>query len=72
MRRNDMNPLDPELYKMILIKKVWNIHDVPLYTGIPVGSLYNMTHQERIPHRKKGNRLFFIAKEIMNWIEEGE
>lgn len=56
----------------IFEKKIWKINDVAEYTGFSVGTLYNMTSRNLIPHRKKRGRLFFLPFEIQNWIEEGD
>jgi len=56
----------------IFEKKIWKINDVSKYTGFSVGTLYNMTSRNLIPHRKKRGRLFFLPFEIQNWIEEGD
>lgn len=52
--------------------RIWRIHDVAKLTGYSVGTLYNLTSQNLIPHRKKRGKLFFIPFEIQNWIEEGD
>jgi predicted DNA-binding transcriptional regulator AlpA len=50
----------------------WKIEDVAEFTGFSIGTLYNLTSKNLIPHRKKRGRLFFIPLEIQNWIDEGE
>jgi predicted DNA-binding transcriptional regulator AlpA len=52
--------------------QIWQIEDVAKFTGYTVGTLYNLTSQNLIPHRKKRGKLFFVPFEILNWIEEGE
>lgn len=52
--------------------QIWKIEDVAKFTGYSVGTLYNLTSQELIPHRKKRGKLFFVPFEILNWIDEGE
>ncbi len=51
---------------------LWKIEDVAAYTGYSVGTLYNLTSRNLIPHRKKRGKLFFIPLEIQNWIDEGD
>jgi predicted DNA-binding transcriptional regulator AlpA len=48
------------------------IEDVSKYTGYSVGTLYNLTSKNLIPHRKKRGKLYFVPLEIQNWIEEGD
>ncbi len=53
------------------IQPLWGIEEVSRHTGYAVGTLYNLTSKNVIPHRRKRGRLFFIPTEIQNWIEEG-
>lgn len=34
-------------------KRICTINDVSLFTGYSIGTLYNLTSQDLIPHRKK-------------------
>ena len=54
----------------IFENRIWRIDDVAKYTGYSVGTVYNLTSQNLIPHKKKRGRIFFIPLEIQNWIEE--
>lgn len=49
-----------------------SIHDVAACTGYSIGTLYNLTSRNLIPHRKKRGKLYFVPLEIQNWIEEGD
>ncbi|MFN8790069.1 MAG: helix-turn-helix domain-containing protein [Bdellovibrionales bacterium] len=51
---------------------VWQVGDVAKLTGYSVGTLYNLTSKNLIPHRKKRGKLYFIPVEIQNWIDEGD
>lgn len=53
-------------------KRIWSIEDASNYSGYAVGTLYNLTSKDLIPHRKKRGKLYFIPHEIQNWIEEGD
>jgi len=53
-------------------KKIWTIFDAAAFTGYSVGTLYNLTSKDLIPHRKKRGKLYFLPFEIQNWIEEGD
>ena len=52
--------------------KICKIEDVSKLTGYSIGTLYNLTSKNLIPHRKKRGRLFFVPTEILNWIDEGD
>lgn len=58
--------------KTFFEKRICTIKDVSLFTGYSIGTLYNLTSQDLIPHRKKRGRLFFVPAEILNWIDEGD
>lgn len=59
-------------HKQLFNKLIWSIEDVSLFTGLSLGTLYNKTSKGKIPHKKRGNRLYFNPHEILNWIEEGD
>lgn len=52
--------------------QIWKIEDVAKRLGYSVGTLYNLTSKNLIPHRKKRGKLYFDPSEIQNWIEEGD
>jgi hypothetical protein len=35
-------------------------------------TLYGMVSRRKILHRKRGNRLYFIKSELLDWMEEGK
>lgn len=65
------NPLYVD-HKLLFNKKIWSIEDVTLLTRLSRGTVYNKTSKGKIPYRKRGNRLYFIPQDILNWIEEGD
>lgn len=40
-------------------------------TGLSKPRLYALVSERSIPHKKKGNRLFFDREELVAWIGEG-
>lgn len=52
-------------------KLIWNVDEVAEAISVSKGHVYNLVSQRRIPHEKKGKRLYFIPSEILNWIKEG-
>ncbi len=60
-----------EMSSKFFENQIWQIEDVAKFTGYSVGTLYNLTSQDLIPHRKKRGKLFFVPFEILNWIDEG-
>lgn len=34
-------------------------------------SIYGLVSRREIPHNKKGNRLYFLKSELLQWMQEG-
>lgn len=64
--------LNREMGLPLFENRIWRIEDVARYTGYSIGTLYNLTSKNLIPHRKKRGKLYFVPLEIHNWIEEGD
>ena len=45
--------------------------DVADYIKLTVSSVYGLVHHNKIPHCKKGKKLYFIKSDIDKWILEG-
>ena len=41
-------------------------------TGLSTHSIYRLVCERKIPHSKKGGRLYFSRKALRHWISEGE
>ncbi|MDP7321692.1 MAG: helix-turn-helix domain-containing protein [Bacteriovoracaceae bacterium] len=52
-------------------KRIWRINDVALFLQCTVGTIYNKTSKDEIPHIKKGNTLYFRPEAIESWVMEG-
>jgi excisionase family DNA binding protein len=51
--------------------QIWRVDDVAEYLGVTPGHIYNLCHRREIPFVKKGKLLYFIHKEIENWVLQG-
>lgn len=40
-------------------------------TGLAKGTVYNLVAERKIPHYKRGKRIYFSRQELQNWIKEG-
>lgn len=49
-------------------KEVLNIDEAMLYTGLPKATMYELTRERRIPHSKRGKRLYFAKNELAAWL----
>ena len=50
---------------------IMNVEQVSEFLNIAIATVYDKTSRNLIPHKKKGNKLYFIRKEIEQWILEG-
>jgi excisionase family DNA binding protein len=40
-------------------------------TGLSAHSIYRLVCERKIPHSKRGNRLYFSRKHLQQWLEAG-
>ena len=53
-------------------KRYLTLKEAAIYTGYPVGSLYQWCSQRKIPHINKHRRLRFDRLKLDEWLREGE
>ena len=41
------------------------------FIGEKRSTMYSLTSERRIPYRKRGNKLYFFKKELVEWIQSG-
>ena len=41
------------------------------FIGKKQSTMYSLTSERRIPFRKRGNKLYFFKKELIEWIQSG-
>ena len=41
------------------------------FIGKKRSTMYSLTSERRIPYRKRGNKLYFFKKELVDWIQSG-
>ena len=49
---------------------IWTIEQVAAFLECSVGTIYNKVSKGKIPFKKRG-KLYFIPKEILDWLNEG-
>lgn len=54
------------------LPEIMTVEDVAAMLCKSVSTIYTMTSEKRIPHHKRGNKLYFFVDEIIGWIEQGE
>jgi len=50
-------------------KRLFNVHQAAAYTGLAVGTLYNLVSRREIRFVKLGRKLLFDHKDLDAWIE---
>lgn len=51
--------------------KILRIEQVADTLGFSKDHVYRLVSQKKIPFRKKGKTLFFMSKEIFDWVDQG-
>lgn len=41
-------------------------------TGLAKSTIYSLVSERKIPHSKKGKRLYFSAQELLDWLRSGK
>lgn len=54
------------------MEKLLTIDQVAELLQIPKGSIYNLVHEDRIPHLKIGGRLRFQESSLQDWLKKYE
>lgn len=57
-----------ERVALLSVKSALDINDASVLTGMTVQSLYRMTSEKRIPHYKRGTRLYFKKEDLEAWM----
>lgn len=55
----------------VIVKEVLRIKEVADLINMSEGHIYNLCAKNEIPFIRKGRTLYFIKKEIENWLLEG-
>lgn len=54
-----------------LTKDIGGVEVAVEETGLSTHSIYRLASERKIPHSKKGGRLYFSRKTLRKWIDEG-
>ncbi len=49
-----------------------NVEQASDFLNLAMATIYDKTSKNMIPHKKKGNKLYFIRAELEKWILEGD
>ena len=53
-------------------KKIWTVSEVAVFLDRSVGTIYNLVNQGKLPHYKRGKRLYFNPRLILSYVQEGD
>ena len=53
-------------------QELLNVKQAAAYLHIQVATLYEKTCKRRIPHFKKGKKLYFRMEDLEKWLKEGK
>lgn len=53
-------------------KDYLTVNELSLLIGRTPGAIRNLVLRRRIPYRKPGGRLLFLAEEIFQWIDQAK
>jgi excisionase family DNA binding protein len=50
---------------------ILNVSEAAVFLKLQISTLYEKTATRLIPHFKRGNRLYFLRKDLEEWLHEG-
>lgn len=59
-----------ETLTRISAKTILDVLEASTFTSLSVGRIYRLTSERKIPHYKRGNRLYFRKTELEEWLLE--
>ena len=57
---------------MYKTRSILVVDEVLVLTGLSKSSVYKLTSSRKIPHYKKGKRLIFDRREILEWLKSNK
>lgn len=51
---------------------ILSANEAAQFIGVSLPTLYGLTSARKIPHNKRGKRLYFDRQELVAWIREGK
>lgn len=49
----------------------FDVKGIAEFLGMKPSGIYGLVHKRKIPHIKKGKRLYFFKSEILEWLRNG-
>lgn len=54
------------------VETILSAEQAAQFIGVSLATLYGLTSARKIPHNKRGKRLYFDRQELINWIRAGK
>ena len=54
------------------VETILSAEQAAQFIGVSLPTLYGLTSARKIPHNKRGKRLYFDRQELISWIREGK
>lgn len=54
------------------LPEIMDIQEAAKFLKLEVNTLYEKTSKRLIPHFKKGNKLYFVPSELLQWVMDGK
>jgi excisionase family DNA binding protein len=51
---------------------ILSANEAAQFIGVSLATLYGLTSARKIPHNKRGKRLYFDRQELISWVREGK
>lgn len=48
------------------------IHEACAFLSLAPQTIYGLTSRKKIPHYKSGKKIYFIKKELIEWLNQGK
>jgi len=52
-------------------KEHYDVKGIAEFLGMKPSGIYGLVHKRKIPHIKKGKRLYFFKSKILEWLRNG-
>lgn len=59
-----------ERLTLISAKTILDADEAATFSSLSIGRIYRLTSEKKIPHYKRGNRLYFRKSELEEWLLE--
>ena len=56
---------------LLVVSNIMTLEEACQFIGKKQSTMYSLTSERRIPFRKRGNKLYFFKKELIEWIQSG-